>query len=153
MSPALRLCQPQGSSSSDDSSDSESSEERPPDLRAGWDYVRVTGGFIVYDAAPTRHINAHCTNKAHGPSCHFNKVSYGNPRRGREGQGRPLGALALWLFAGDCETKAEHAEWKAIVCAREAKPEREFHRQNLHEQPHCAKLFENRERPKMDHRF
>ena len=70
--------------------------------------------------------------------------------RHREGQGRPMGAVGLWLFWSDVVTREEHQALKKWVCARAQQGERAFHRSRLHDCIACAELFDDVERQKRD---
>ena len=91
----------------------------PPALRAGWQYVEVHSGFIVFDE-PTTSLNAHCGNPAH-ERCHFDEKVHFSTVANRSGQGRPLGALSLWLAGSFEMSRGEHQQWKKWVCSRAAK--------------------------------
>jgi hypothetical protein len=121
----------------------------PPALRHGWRYAQVEGGWIVYNTDPGTNLNGHCGNPAH-PRCHFDKVTSASRVANRSGQGRPLGALALWLAASDdCPTREEHQLMKPWVLSHAARHERVCWRERLHDLPGCEELFEM-ERPKRD---
>ena len=130
-----------GDSSSSSSSDIDEVDDLPPPppvaaprLRIGWQYVEFVAGYIVYND-PTTNINAHCGNAAHG-RCHWDKRVTESSSAHRRGQGRPLGALALWLaMAHDLDTQAEHQKAKEWISSRLAREDRiryrEFWRQAL----------------------
>ena len=144
------------SSSSSDSSDSSAQESSsaveealapPPRLPPGYHYIAVCGGHLVYSE---KQINAHCGNPVHG-RCHFDKSTRESASRNRGGQGRPLGALALWLYCSDVATREEHQDLKCWVCAPAQQRERAWHRERLHEQLDAAPLFDEQiERAKRD---
>ncbi len=105
----------------------------------------VPGGWIVFND-PRTQLNAHCDNKDHG-RCHFDKNALASARRARRGQGRPLGALALWLSCGDCASKAEHAELKKWVCSRATREGRIHYRDSLRFLPGAEELLNGEEFP------
>jgi len=129
------------SSSADEGLDGVPGVPDPPEalrLRAGWSYFSAFGSFIVYDAPHGSHLNAHCT--AH-PRCHWDKVTHPSDRRGRKGQGRPLGAFSMWLdLASEC-TRAEHQDMKRWVASRAARKDRIRYRQMLKEHLGSEDLF------------
>ena len=124
---------PSSSSSASSSSSSQSIIEDVPTapvLAAGWQYVAVEGGFIVW--GPDHKMNAHCSNLDHG-RCHWDKLTSYGKTQSRELQGRPVGALALWLYCGECGNKADHQDLKRWVCSRATQPDRALHRQKVHD--------------------
>ena len=84
--------------------------DRPARTRALF-VLHVAGGCLKYYGM-SENLVAECGNAAHG-KCHKTKVTTLPPagKRGKKGQGRPVGALAAWLAQGaDRGTKEEH--WK-----------------------------------------
>ncbi len=120
----------------------------PPRARRGYSTVRTVGGWIVYNT--TTQINGHCGNPAHG-KCHFDKRVTYSTKANRSGQGRPLGAIALWLALGEECSREEHQALKAWVCSRAAFDDRCLYRAFLHDDVDTQFLFmDEAERPKYD---
>ena len=129
-----------------DSSGSDIPEVQPPKLRHGWSYFAVDGGHIVF--GPNKEINGHCGNPLHG-KCHWDKTTKWHKAKHRDLQGRPSGALKLWLFCSDVGSREEHQSLKHWASSAASKPDREWHRARLHELPGSDVLFD-RERDKYD---
>jgi hypothetical protein len=76
-------------------------------------------GTIVHEKVHKK-LNAHCIHPPHlvdagrKQKCHLDCLLYANPRKGMEGQGRPVGFLVAWLedaaISGD--VKDEHQTYK-----------------------------------------
>jgi hypothetical protein len=76
-------------------------------------------GTIVHEKVHKR-LNAHCIHPPHlvdagrKQKCHLDCLLYANPRKGMEGQGRPVGYLVAWLedAAVSGDVKDEHQTYK-----------------------------------------
>lgn len=62
-----------------------------------------------------------CTIPSHGGRCRLTRTLEGSDRRGREGQGRPLGLAVAWCRAAEnFDNKADHMAYKPSRSEREA---------------------------------
>ena len=77
----------------------------------------------MFDWPNNNNTNAHCGNASH-EHCHVDRVSYSSSRANRRGQGRPLGALALWLAMSDSGSRDEHQAINRSACSRSARKDR-----------------------------
>ena len=70
-----------------------------PHQRQGWCYVPCMDvGYFVIDLEKSAfHAHCHVCRCEPGQACHWNMTVVPSQRAGRAGQGRPLGALAVWF--------------------------------------------------------
>ena len=113
---------------------------------------KFLGGHIVWNepaSGCTTQISAHCGNPDH-QRCHFDLSAEESAFLSRSGQGRPLGALALWLALCDHGDRADHQAIKSWVCSRAALQDRIYWRDVLRWSADGFLIFSEKERLRRD---